>query len=325
MQQCTERYITLSLPALFNCLHSLHTPVGSHFHSSFVPLRKLVWLVYDIVVPFIEFITWLPYWSESQSSIRLFYRSIRKIHICTSSYLTLTIHDQHSNRPNTTNTISQTNTMLLKNTLLASALALCAFSAPLPAADSDCEPTGLTAEELVGIAKETASCDGAPFPDECADATRAVTAINKSFETYKITSVAEQAAAVAYMLFESGNFKYSKNHFPGRPGQGTRMMAMPPIVEQYATSVAGAAAVAQAQASGGDKGLSNTLALVNSDDEKSFGAAAWFLTTCSPEVRTGLDAGTVDGWHAFLTSCVQTTLDPLRDEPWIKAKQVMLG
>jgi hypothetical protein len=215
--------------------------------------------------------------------------------------------------------------MLMKNILLASALAFCAFSAPLPASGFDGEPTGLTAQELISIAESTASCASAPFPNECADATRAAAAINKSFETYQITSIGEQAAVVAYMLFESGNFTYSKNHFPGRPGQGTRMMAMPPVVEKYATSVAGAGAVAQALAAGGDLGLINTLALVNSDDEKSFGAAAWYLTTCSPAVRTGLDAGTVDGWHAFLTQCVETTLDPLRDEPWIKAKQVMLG
>jgi hypothetical protein len=219
--------------------------------------------------------------------------------------------------------------MLIKNTLLASALALCTFSAPIPASDSDC-PTGLTAQELNQISQQaTASCDGATYADECADSTRAATAINQAFETYKITSVGEQAALVAYMLFESGNFKYNKNHFPapGRPGQGTRMMAMPPVIEMYATSVAGAAAVAQAKAKGdADGGLASILALVNSDDANSFGAAAWFLTSqCSSAVRAGLDAETVDGWHAFLTECVDTTLDPARDEPWTAAKQIMLG
>jgi len=127
-----------------------------------------------------------------------------------------------------------------KNILVASAFALCAFAAPVPARGPDCDledgapaappadaPTteaSLTADNLIAIAPTTASCDGAPFPDECADATAAATAINKAFETYKITSKGERAAIVAYELFESGNFKYKRNHFPepGRPGQGTR-------------------------------------------------------------------------------------------------------
>jgi hypothetical protein len=215
------------------------------------------------------------------------------------------------------------------STLVAGAFALCALAAPIPECDPDTQneaTSGLTAENLVAIAPATASCAGADFPVECADATAAAAAINKSFATYGITSTGEQAALVAYMLFESGNFKYSKNHFPGRPGQGTRMMAMPPFVSKYATAVAGDSAVATAQAVGGDAGLNAVLALVNSDDEKSFGSAAWFLSTqCTADVRAGLKAETTDGWHAFLTECVGTTAAPERDAPWIAAKQAMLG
>jgi hypothetical protein len=103
-------------------------------------------------------------------------------------------------------------------------------------------------------------------------------------------------------------------------------MAMPPVIQKYATSVAGADAVTQALATGGDAGLTATLALVNGDDEKSFGSAAWYLsTTCTPAVRAGLTAETVDGWHAFLTECVGTTATEDRDVPWVAAKQVLLG
>lgn len=222
--------------------------------------------------------------------------------------------------------------MFFKTTLVASALALCAFSVPLPECDPATEaqysttptPAALTAEQLVAIAPATASCTGGDFPQECADATDAAAAINKAFSNYKITSTGEQAALVAYMLFESGNFKYNHNHFPapGRPGQGTRMMAMPPFIEKYATSVAGASAVATAKA----QSLDAVLALVNSDDEKSFGAAPWFLTsTCTPEIRAGLVAETTDGWHNFLTQCVGTTAAAERDTPWIAAKQIMHG
>ncbi|RAR13010.1 hypothetical protein DDE83_003676 [Stemphylium lycopersici] len=207
-----------------------------------------------------------------------------------------------------------------KNILLASAFALCAFAAPIPDCPDDApatDATALTAAILTAIAPDTASCSGADFPEECADATQATTALNKAFETYKITSKGEQAAIVAYELFESANFKYKKNHFPGRPGQGTRMMAMPPFVEQYATSVVGADAVTQAKAAGGDAGLVAVLALVNSDDEKSFGSAAWFVSSvCSADVRAGLTAETEEGWTKFLSDCVGTPVDPARNPAW---------
>lgn len=221
--------------------------------------------------------------------------------------------------------------------LLTSVLALGALAAPIPADcpentytapenDNKVTTGSVTAEQLIKIAPETASCSGAPFPDECADATAAATALNKSFETYGIESAGEKAALIAYTLFESGNYKYSKNHFPGRPGQGTRMMAMPPFISKYATAVAGADAVTTASAAGGDAGLNAVLALVNSDDEKSFGSAAWFFSTqCSADVKAGVDAGTVEGWHNFLTACVGTTLDEARDTPWVTAKAVILA
>ncbi|KAH8732749.1 hypothetical protein GQ44DRAFT_696367 [Phaeosphaeriaceae sp. PMI808] len=217
--------------------------------------------------------------------------------------------------------------MFIKPTaLIASAFALCAFAAPVPDYEQSTPPTqgALTAQTITAIAPKTVSCVGAAYPAECADATRAAAALNKAFATYQITSTGEQAALIAYMLFESGNFQYNKNHFPapGRPGQGTRMMAMPPFIKKYATSLFGADAVATAEA----EGLDAILALVNSDDEKSFGSAAWFLTsTCSPAVRAGLAAETTEGWHAFLTQCVETTATADRDTPWTAAKQILHG
>ncbi|USP76978.1 hypothetical protein yc1106_04252 [Curvularia clavata] len=207
-----------------------------------------------------------------------------------------------------------------KNLFCAGAFALGALAAPMPNCPERVPDTGaaaLTAATLITIAPKTQSCSGADFPEECADAEKAAPALSKAFETYKITSKGEQAAIVAYELFESGDFKYNKNHFPGRPGQGTRMMAMPNYVEQYATSVVGADAVQKAKAAGGDAGLNAVLALVNSDDEKSFGSAAWFVSTvCTADVRAGLAAATKDGWDKFLSDCVGTPADPARDPAW---------
>lgn len=220
--------------------------------------------------------------------------------------------------------------MFLKpSTLLAGAFALTSLAAPLPQPESDTTVSAgtpsLTKEILTAIAPATATC-GAQDTTECADAPRAVAALNKSFQTYGVKSTGEQAAIVAYTLFESGNYKYNKNHYPGRPGQGTRMMAMPPFVKQYATSLVGASQVAQEEAKGGDAALVGILDIANASDERSFGSASWFLTTqCSPQIRQGLVDETVEGWHAFLTECVGTTAAPERDTPWLAAKQHMLG
>jgi hypothetical protein len=213
-----------------------------------------------------------------------------------------------------------------KNLLIASAFALATFAASaleIPECDDEVSNmVALTATNLIAIAPQTASCDGAPFPEECADAITAATALNKAFETYKVTSKGEQAAIIAYELFESGNFKYNINHFPepGRPGQGTRMMAMPDYVKQYATAIVGADAVAEAEAKGGDEGLKAVLALANGDDEKSFGSGAWFVSTqCRKDVRAGLVAETEDGWHKFLAECVNTEPNTERDPAWVAA------
>ncbi len=42
----------------------------------------------------------------------------------------------------------------------------------------------------------------------------------------KVFSPNEVAAALSLIAFETGGFKYDTNHYPGRPGQGTRNMQM---------------------------------------------------------------------------------------------------
>lgn len=171
---------------------------------------------------------------------------------------------------------------------------------PAPAAG------GITADMLTKIAPATASCAGADFPEECADAATAAKAISNSFTKYKITEVGEQAALVSIMIFESGNFKYNKNHFPGVVGQGTRNMQSPAFNEMYAKAI----------------GVTDPMA----DNDSSFGSAAWFVTSqCSPEVRTGLAAGTQAGYEAYLTQCVGTTSTPERIAGWTAAIGAMKG
>jgi hypothetical protein len=67
------------------------------------------------------------------------------------------------------------------------------------------------------------------------------------------------------------------------------------------------------------EGPVQVLALVNCE-RWSFASAAWFLTTqCSEEVSQGLAASTEEGWEAYLTNCVGTTVTDDRTAIWKKA------
>ena len=110
------------------------------------------------------------------------------------------------------------------------------------------------------------------------------------------------------MAFETGDFKYNVNIFPGRPGQGTRNMQSAKFNEQYAQSIPALSAKVAAA-----KGTSNPNAirdLLTANDDLDFGSAAWFLKTqCAPDVIKGLASGTLAGWQAYVKVCVDT--DPI--------------
>jgi hypothetical protein len=165
----------------------------------------------------------------------------------------------------------------------------------------------LTADTIQQIAPDTANCPSSgDFFYECRTAEQAAPRIAKSFQDYGLTTPGEQAAALSIMLFESAEFKYNRNHWPGRPGQGTRNMQMPNFNLLYAKSLFSADKVTSAQSSGGVVGVLNILR----PDEYAFGSAAWFIKTqCSADIQKGLQSGTQAGWEAYITDCVGTTPD----------------
>lgn len=164
---------------------------------------------------------------------------------------------------------------------------------------------------VAAIAPTSTSCAGAQFPDECATADQATQPLIDAFNKYKVTTAGEQAALLAYMAFESGDFKFNKNHFPapGRPGQGTRIMMMPNYVKMYADSLG---------VTGSDD--ASILANVIQSPGGEWGAASWFLTTqCTADVRKGLQSGSQDGFNSFMTTCVGTTMTDDRLKYWTAA------
>jgi len=118
------------------------------------------------------------------------------------------------------------------------------------------------------------------------------------------------AAILSLIAFESGDFKYNINHFPGRAGQGTRNMQMPSFNLEYAREVQ-SDALSKVTAATSTDGLSddqlNAIRALVLPDEFSFASAAWFLVRKCPNVRTTLQAQGEAGYGQYL-SCIGTSI-----------------
>ena len=79
----------------------------------------------------------------------------------------------------------------------------------------------ITSDQILAIAPNSSTCDNPPAEGECATAEQAAPYISDSFTSYGVDNVAEQAALISLMAFETGDFKYNRNHFPGVAGQGS--------------------------------------------------------------------------------------------------------
>ncbi|RHZ52643.1 hypothetical protein CDV55_102056 [Aspergillus turcosus] len=186
--------------------------------------------------------------------------------------------------------------------------------------DNRARDVKITAAQIETIAPKSKSCADAPAPGECATSEQAAANIAKSFETYKVTSAAEQAAVIGLMAFESLDFEYNRNHFPGVPGQGTRNMQSPAFNAKYAASLPTLADKLKG-VSGDPTGV---LDLLLSNEEYDFGSGAWFLTTqCSQDVRSELQSGSEAGWQKFISSCVGTDANEERKAYWTRAVQAL--
>ncbi|KAL9022145.1 MAG: hypothetical protein Q9185_000659 [Variospora sp. 1 TL-2023] len=173
---------------------------------------------------------------------------------------------------------------------------------------------------LLTMVPKASTCAGAPSPAECKTADEAAPFINQSFRTYAITSPGEAAAIISIMAFESGDFKYNINHFPGTAGQGTRNMQYPEYNLKYAQSIP--ELKDKLAAAGTDPKA--VLALLTANGAYDFGSAAWFLKTqCSDTIRGGLKSGSLAGWQAYITQCVQTTVTPDRQAGWEKVAKAL--
>ncbi len=86
--------------------------------------------------------------------------------------------------------------------------------------------TLVTEEQVLAIAPNSSTCEGDSFPEECKTASQITPFINEGLARYGVTHPGEIAALLSLMAFETGDFKFNKNHFPepGRPGQGSKLI-----------------------------------------------------------------------------------------------------
>lgn len=75
---------------------------------------------------------------------------------------------------------------------------------------------------LLQIAPTSDSCSNAPAAGECATSNQAAPFLIDAMAKYNITHPPEIAAVLSLIAFETADFKYNTNHYPGTPGQGTR-------------------------------------------------------------------------------------------------------
>ncbi|KAJ5092323.1 hypothetical protein NUU61_007193 [Penicillium alfredii] len=210
-------------------------------------------------------------------------------------------------------------TILTTTTLLTFSLFSTATPIPIPFSLAT-RDTGLTESQVAAIAPKSKSCDNPPAKGECATAKQAAKSTAQSFDTYKVTSKAEQAAVLSLMAFESDEFKYNKNHYPGVAGQGTRNMQSPAFNKKYASSLP-ALKDKLAKVSNNPADL---LDLLRSNPAHDFGSGAWFLTTqCSKDVRSALQSGSETGWQKYISDCVGTSVTEERKEYWERAVKAL--
>ena len=222
-------------------------------------------------------------------------------------------------------------------------------ASPIPQAGPAAAGAKVTPQIVVTAAPGSAGCDGSA---PCRTADQAAPLLQAAFDKYGFNTPGEQAAIMALMAFETGDFKFDVNVSPGRPGQGSayppgspcsdrisltpiitaRNMMTFPFIAKYALETPDVAPKVASIAPGINAGMSidqlnqtppdtmNAVRALVLRDDLSFASAAWFLRTkCSPDIATGLASASAAAWSRYMTACVFTSDDPARLEGYRRA------
>ncbi|KAJ2090747.1 hypothetical protein IW138_002365 [Coemansia sp. RSA 986] len=162
----------------------------------------------------------------------------------------------------------------------------------------------------------------------CATNPQALSSINKAIAKYEVTEKGEIAALIALMAYESGDWLYNYNVYPGRPGQGTRAMLMFNFIVEYAANLH-PDSTKQILESGpmSDIIMDDVLRLVLNNDD-SFGAAFWYLINKAPTYHNNpnkLRVGNLADFQDYVTNGVGATWDDSRKAAWDKTNAALNG
>ncbi|KAJ1877995.1 hypothetical protein LPJ57_003656 [Coemansia sp. RSA 486] len=201
----------------------------------------------------------------------------------------------------------------------------------LPALCAGASASAITLEQLnqaVPSRASDGSCAAVSTPSECTTNSRAVTAINHAITKYGVTSTGEIAALIALMAYESADWQYNINHYPGRPGQGTKAMLMYDFIEKYAQQVHQSETTRVLISGGGSDAAKNSVRELVLDDDDSFGAAFWYLTTQASAYHNNpakLRAGNADDFKEYIVSGVNAGWDDKRMSIWSQVNSAFHG
>ncbi|CAM1508861.1 Fc.00g026000.m01.CDS01 [Cosmosporella sp. VM-42] len=172
------------------------------------------------------------------------------------------------------------------------------------------------------IAPKSTSCDAAN--EDCRTGEQAAPWIALGMWQYRIFSTKEMAAIISVIAFESGDFQYKHNLFPGRPGQGTSNMQMAEFNLAYAKQIPELkekAAKYDSTTGLSDDQLNEILSWVT-PDEYNFASGAWYYSEhCDDSVSKLLNTNPDKGYEAYLTECIGTTVTDDRLAYWDRAKE----
>jgi hypothetical protein len=151
-------------------------------------------------------------------------------------------------------------------------------------------------------------------PNENISCDNALPHIQSAIQQFGLTSPEAQAMYLSTMAFESGKLTYVRNHYPGRPGQGTYSMMMPNnlflFVKDNSNLFSGTQVAGLVTGSYDDSNDSSKSALLNTlvDPEYAFLPGAWWITKgaalangCSIDMNS---SPSIDQASSFMSQCI---------------------
>jgi len=183
----------------------------------------------------------------------------------------------------------------------------------------------LTTEQVLAFAPGS-SCSNPQFgATECTPASTAAPLLNTALKDYSDQTLGRAVAVISLMAFESADFTANINHFPGRPGQGTKAMLNFPFI--YAYALAQPELSTQVMQLSGDAVDMNNLDGVPDEtqtairalvlpDKYTFASASYYMKANCPAMGPQLDAGGLSAYQSYISTCVGTEFTPDHQAKW---------